>query len=617
MLVNDELRILQNNLRKGRERTHGILSCPDTKDFTILLLQEQHWSHPQKSSPIHHRWTLYEPAARNDKEPRTAIYVNNAYLTAGQVTQVQMPFNDVTAVQIKTKDSKPTLIVNVYNPGDESIITDLHTHLQRLTNNNQYGIIIIAGDFNCQHPAWNAREYIRHDEEANKLIEMAAELGMSLLLPPGTITYPIAGTTIDLVWGNDEALRRMIKCRIAKKHDQGSDHLPIETIISMETEKPQPQYAYNYAKTNWKEFGHKLRTYLPDATLPLANQASIDTYTEKLTQAISKAVQETTPRKRPSPHSKRWWNENVTQARRSANKLRNIYMRTKHEEDKKAWRKKADEYTKEISKAKTAKWREYVNGADNKSIFQIKKYITNTPTQAIIPTLNGNLSTHEEKVAAFQKTFFPPPPRADLSDIQTKLAYPSEAPYEPIITITQIRDSIRKLAPDKAPGPDEIPNRVLQHALPDIEHHLQKLMQASLEMGYFPKAFKETTTIVLRKPGKPDYTKPNAYRPIALENTLGKVFESIITSTLSYLTEMHGLLPPQHYGGRPGRSTEDAMLVLSENIYEAWKEKKIFTAVFMDVTGAFNNVHHRRLIHNLRKRHVPEIITRWIGSFLH
>jgi len=82
-------------------------------------------------------------------------------------------------------------------------------------------------------------------------------------------------------------------------------------------------------------------------------------------------------------------------------------MRTKHEEDKKAWRKKADEYTKEISKAKTAKWREYVNGADNKSIFQIKKYITNTPTQAIIPTLNGNLSTHEEKVATFQKTSSP------------------------------------------------------------------------------------------------------------------------------------------------------------------------------------------------------------------
>ena len=29
---------------------------------------------------------------------------------------------------------------------------------------------------------------------------------------------------------------------------------------------------------------------------------------------------------------------------------------------------------------KAGKWREYVNDADNKSIWQIKKYITNLPT---------------------------------------------------------------------------------------------------------------------------------------------------------------------------------------------------------------------------------------------
>jgi hypothetical protein len=67
---------------------------------------------------------------------------------------------------------------------------------------------------------------------------------------------------------------------------------------------------------------------------------------------------------------------------------------------------------------------------------------------------------------------------------------------------------------------------------------------------------------------------------------------------------------------RPGRSTEDAMMILSESIYKAWKEKKVYTAVFMDVAGAFNNVHHKRLIHNLRQRRMPETISRWINSFL-
>ena len=78
--------------------------------------------------------------------------------------------------------------------------------------------------------------------------------------------------------------------------------------------------------------------------------------------------------------------------------------------------------------------------------------------------------------------------------------------------------------------------------------------------------------------------------------------ESIITDTLSYLTEAHELLLTHHFGGCPGRSAEDVMLILSESIHQAWKEKKTFTAIYMNVAGAFNNVHHDRLIHNLRKR---------------
>src|SRR5436190_8842756 len=43
---------------------------------------------------------------------------------------------------------------------------------------------------------------------------------------------------------------------------------------------------------------------------------------------------------------------------------------------------------------------------------------------------------------------------------------------------------------------------------------------------------------------------------------------------------------------------------------------EIFSAIFMDVVGAFNNVHHERLIHNMRKHRIPTEITQWILSFL-
>ena len=234
-----------------------------------------------------------------------------------------------------------------------------------------------------------------------------------------------------------------------------------------------------------------------------------------------------------------------------------------------------------------------------------------------IPTLNETATTNEAKADEFQKTFFPPLPPADLSDIDPILT-PS---FEEVlcnlqITRQQVVRAISKVSPDKAPRPDEITNRVIKENVNILVGHIQALAQASLDIRYFPAAFKQTITAVLRKPCKPDYTSAKAYRPIALENTLGKVLESVMAELISYLTETHNLLPSQHYGGRPGRTAEDAMTVLSENIYSAWKRGEIFTAIFLDIAGAFNNVHHERLIYNLRQRGIPEKIATWIQSFL-
>jgi Reverse transcriptase (RNA-dependent DNA polymerase)/Endonuclease-reverse transcriptase len=565
---------------------------------------------------IHRAWTLIEPTTLNDDtQPRSAIYVNNSLIPTSHIVPIALPFSDVTAIEITTEDAKPHLIINVYNPCDKSLISELHEYLRNNINIHDYGIIIMGGDFNTHHPIWNPAEYTRHDEEANALVDMMAELELKLLLPPGTITYPNAGTTIDLIWGSNEAVNHTITCQIAKNHDHGSDHLPIETTIATRIEQPQHHLPYNYAKTDWKELNKRLERYLPNPINEEATTADIDNHAIQLVEAITKAIQETTPRKRPSPHSKRWWNDELSKLRKEASRLRNIFWRTKHAVDKAAWREKANEYVQEIARAKTNHWKKYVNEADGKSIFQIKKYIMNTPTSTFIPTLNNHAATNKQKVNVLRKAFFPKPPPADLTDIPSA-TYPQEIPYEAQITTRQIQEAVNRLASDKAPGPDEISNRVLKNTLPIIEHHLQALMQASLRIGHFPKPFKQTTTVVIRKPSRPDYTKVKAYRPIALENTIGKVMESVITDIISYLTETHELLPPHHYGGRPGRSAEDAMMIMSESIYKTWKEKKIYTAVFMDVAGAFNNVHHKRLIHNLRKRRIPHAISLWITSFL-
>ncbi|KAL3418443.1 zinc knuckle [Phlyctema vagabunda] len=123
---------------------------------------------------------------------------------------------------------------------------------------------------------------------------------------------------------------------------------------------------------------------------------------------------------------------------------------------------------------------------------------------------------------------------------------------------------------------------------------------------------------ILRKPGKSDYTSPKAYRPIALLNTIGKLIDSILARRISYVTEVYQLLPRTHIGGRQARLPEHALHMIIEKIYKAWyePEPRVASLLLLDVLGAFDNVSHARLLHNLRKRRIDEKTVRWIASFL-
>jgi hypothetical protein len=93
------------------------------------------------------------------------------------------------------------------------------------------------------------------------------------------------------------------------------------------------------------------------------------------------------------------------------------------------------------------------------------------------------------------------------------------------------------------------------------------IFKASIKLGYYPTKWKTATIVVLRKPsGKRDYVSPDAYRPISLLNTLGKLLEGVMARRLSYYAEKYKLLPDTQFGDRPGRSTEQALLILVNSI---------------------------------------------------
>lgn len=120
---------------------------------------------------------------------------------------------------------------------------------------------------------------------------------------------------------------------------------------------------------------------------------------------------------------------------------------------------------------------------------------------------------------------------------------------------------------------------------------------------------------MLRKPGKKDYQIAKSYRPVALLNTLGKFLEAVIARRISYAVETKGLLPNAHLGGRKGVSVDHAIQLIIDKVRRAWGKGKIVSILMLDISGAYDNVSHERLIYNLYKRRLGQLVP-WIRAFL-
>jgi hypothetical protein len=163
---------------------------------------------------------------------------------------------------------------------------------------------------------------------------------------------------------------------------------------------------------------------------------------------------------------------------------------------------------------------------------------------------------------------------------------------------------------------DDIANVVLKQTKNILTPYLGPICRATFTLKTYPKKWKVYDTCVTRKPGKADYTILKAYRPTCLLRTLGKPISMAVAEYLTYIIEKHKLLLDHHFGGRPGRSTTDAIHVLVKYIQDAWRTGQVVAALFLDIKGAYPSVDVRLLVHKMRMLGIPAEIVEWIQEKL-
>jgi hypothetical protein len=635
--MHKHLSIIQANLGKRKGAQLSILNDASVKDFAIIMITEPNIMSINERTVVHEhsQWSLTTPTlTRKDSttQPfRSLMYVNKKET----FQQIKVPDPDITAGVLRT-NTQQLLVVSIYVQRDNSISAerraeDLTRQLQLITSVWKETIrkcgdevqLMVGGDFNRHDQLWggDAVATSPRQGEGNPILEWMGKLGLKSMLPRGTKTFQrgTSETTIDLVIMSAELAERTVNCNIHPT-DHGSDHHAITTTLQDQITRNRKPARINYRKSDWEAIRLDLAEQV--TSVPAIDTIDkLESQTERLINLVQQVTTKHTPRARPSPYMKAWWDDELSSLRLEFTTLRNRltnatrygYYNTQLEELVKRAKRR---FHTSIRDKKRKHWHTFLEEPNN--IWKAAKYCK--PTKSAfdkIPMLkNGTMEIEEDqdKADLLLKTFFPPSIGGAINTTPVQSTIPPIRD-NPELTAEEVGSAVQTLRPWKAPGIDGIPNMVWKETWPTLQKWILTIFNASIRMGVMPAAFKTARMVPLRKPQKPDYTIPESYRPISLLSTLGKILESVVARRLSYWAETRGLLPDTQFGARPLRSCEQALTILVGKIKDAWRKGKVLSLVSYDVKGAYNGVSKEVLVRALSAKGIPENTARWIKSF--
>jgi len=620
------LSILQLNVGKREPVQQSLMNDDTLKDYGVLAVSEPYArlvDDKVVTSPTwHNNWTKMIPTKRYDAlwPIRSMLWVRSDI----EAEQLPVASADLTAAVLRLPE-RDVLVVSVYVQGkDAEMLVSAMEMLHGLIRSFRDGTgrrtdVVLVGDFNRHDLLWTGDDVsVMRQGEAEPIVDLMNEHGLCSLLPRGTRTWQGQDqeSTIDLVLTTSELADEMVAC-VLHPTDHGSDHRAIRTTfdVALPERVATPRLLFKNAPWNL------IRARVDEGLQPLPKAVDVQTQADQLMGVVSEAIHDLTPQAQPSPYAKRWWSGDLTRLRRAHTFWRNQARAQRRaslpcSDLERRAKEAAKEYHDAIRKQRRAHWDDFL--AEDANIWKAARYLEPgkdamsdrvPPLKKADGTRTGNRPEQAEQLL---DAFFPPlPARIEEEGLRPQ----RRAVAMPALTLEEVEVKVMAAKPWKAAGTDGLPAMVWRQLWPIVKHRVLALFRASLREGVVPHQWRTAKIIPLKKPGKGDYTEAKAWRPISLLSTLGKILEAVIAERISYMVEAHGLLPANHFGARKRRSAEQALLLLQEQIYKAWRARKVLSLVSFDVKGAYNGVCKDRLLQRMKARGLPDKLVRWVDAF--
>jgi hypothetical protein len=183
-----------------------------------------------------------------------------------------------------------------------------------------------------------------------------------------------------------------------------------------------------------------------------------------------------------------------------------------------------------------------------------------------------------------------------------------------VFTLSELKDEIKMLNPHRAPGIDLITARMIKELPHEGLLTLLYILNAIRRIAYWPASFKLAKIIMIPKPGK-NPTDVASYRPISLLPIISKILEKLILKRIYIETNPLTWIPQHQFGFRKAHSTTQQCHRITDIINKALEDRQYCTAVFLDVSQAFDKVWHQGLLLKI-KQTLPSRYFKLLQSYL-
>ena len=204
-------------------------------------------------------------------------------------------------------------------------------------------------------------------------------------------------------------------------------------------------------------------------------------------------------------------------------------------------------------------------------------------------------------------------PHSDLSPchfIDANL--PSSFFLEPVSDL-EVEYHIKSLKNSKE-NLDTIPVSIFKESSALFSIIIADLINKCFETGIFPNSLKKAIVLPLLKKDNPDLM--SNYRPISLLPKLSKIIEKCIKSRLVYYFTRNNLFNDVQFGFLTGKSTQDAIIHVTEKIYDNFNNHLSTLAVFIDFSKCFDTLNRDILVKKLEMYGIRGISLELFISYL-